>query len=58
MRKRLGLELTDRVQVVLPAALADRIDHAEWIKDEVLAVSVNVDDRASEPTLVRVSSER
>ena len=44
MRKDAGLELTDRVRVVLPAALADLLDHAQRIKDDVLAVSVDVDE--------------
>jgi isoleucyl-tRNA synthetase len=41
MRREHGLELTDRIAVTLPAADADLVDrHAEWIKAEVLAVSL------------------
>ncbi|NUT54482.1 MAG: class I tRNA ligase family protein, partial [Thermoleophilia bacterium] len=44
MRKEQGLELTDRIAVTLPAADADLVErHAEWIKAEVLAVSLDVD---------------
>jgi isoleucyl-tRNA synthetase len=41
MRKEQGLELTDRIAVTLPAADADLVErHADWIKAEVLAVSL------------------
>ncbi len=43
MRKEHGLELTDRIVVTLPAALEDLLEHAEWIKSEVLAVELRVD---------------
>jgi isoleucyl-tRNA synthetase len=44
MRKEQGLELTDRIAVTLPAADADLVErHAEWIKGEVLAVSLETD---------------
>ena len=44
MRKEQGLELTDRIAVTLPAADADLVErHAEWIKTEVLAVSLETD---------------
>jgi isoleucyl-tRNA synthetase len=44
MRKEQGLELTDRIAVTLPAADADLVErHADWIKAEVLAVSLEVD---------------
>ncbi|MEO5575604.1 MAG: class I tRNA ligase family protein, partial [Gaiellaceae bacterium] len=44
MRKEQGLELTDRIAVTLPAADADLVEHhAEWIKAEVLAVSLDSD---------------
>jgi isoleucyl-tRNA synthetase len=44
MRKEQGLELTDRITVTLPAADADLVErHAEWIKAEVLAVSIGTD---------------
>jgi isoleucyl-tRNA synthetase len=44
MRKEQGLELTDRIAVTLPAADADLVErHADWIKAEVLAVSLEAD---------------
>jgi len=44
MRKEQGLELTDRIAVTVPAADADLVErHAEWIKAEVLAVSLDAD---------------
>ena len=44
MRKEQGLELTDRITVTLPAADADLVErHSEWIKAEVLAVSLATD---------------
>jgi isoleucyl-tRNA synthetase len=55
MRKDAGLELTDRVRVVLPAALADLLDHAQRIKDDVLAVSVDVDESVAEPVVEKVA---
>src|SRR5439155_25597933 len=33
MRKEAGLELTDRITVVLPAADSDLLAHTDWIKD-------------------------
>ena len=39
-----GLELTDRIALTLPQSEADLLDeHGAWIKDEVLAVSVETD---------------
>jgi len=44
MRRDQGLELTDRIAVTLPEADADLVaQHAEWIKAEVLAVSLETD---------------
>ena len=44
MRKDQGLELTDRIAVTLPSGDADLVErHAEWIKAEVLAVSLDTD---------------
>ncbi len=49
MRKEAGLELSDRISVTLPASQAELLDqHAQWIKDEVLAVSIEANgDSAS-----------
>jgi isoleucyl-tRNA synthetase len=43
MRKEAGLELTDRIELTIPAVDADLLVHAEWIKAETLAVSVAAD---------------
>ena len=43
MRKDAGLDLTDRIAVTLPSDLADVMRHADWIKGETLAVSIDVD---------------
>ena len=58
MRKEQGLELTDRITVTLPQSDADLIEqHAEWIKDEVLAVSLETDGVA-EPQIAKVAHQR
>jgi isoleucyl-tRNA synthetase len=52
MRREAGLELTDRIAVILPAGDADLLEqHGEWIKDEVLAVSIEADGDAAEPQI-------
>jgi isoleucyl-tRNA synthetase len=43
MRREAGLELTDRIVVTLPQSQADLLQHAERIKDEVLAVEIETD---------------
>jgi isoleucyl-tRNA synthetase len=54
MRKEQGLELTDRIAVTLPAADADLVErHAEWIKAEVLAVSLDTDG-VEQPQIAKV----
>jgi isoleucyl-tRNA synthetase len=54
MRKEQGLELTDRIAVTLPAADADLVErHAEWIKSEVLAVSLDADG-VEQPQIAKV----
>jgi isoleucyl-tRNA synthetase len=45
-RKGLGLELTDRIRLSLPAADADLLPHADWIKAETLAVAVDANGGA------------
>jgi isoleucyl-tRNA synthetase len=57
MRREQGLELTDRIAVTLPQADADLVErHADWIKGEVLAVSLETDGVA-EPQIAKVSHE-
>jgi isoleucyl-tRNA synthetase len=43
MRKEARLELTDRIELVLPETDADLLQHADWIARETLAVSVEAD---------------
>jgi len=43
MRKEQGLELTDRIVVTLPSADEDLLEHADWIKNEVLAIELRLD---------------
>jgi isoleucyl-tRNA synthetase len=52
-RKDAGLELTDRIVVTLPQDASDLLDHADWIKDEVLAVEIRADDGSSEPQIAK-----
>ena len=54
MRREQGLELTDRITVTLPAVHADLVErHAEWIKSEVLAVSLETDG-VEQPRIAKV----
>jgi len=53
MRREAGLELTDRIAVTLPDGHADLLTHEDWIKDEVLAVSVEAGP-AAEPQIAKV----
>jgi isoleucyl-tRNA synthetase len=52
-RKSEGLELTDRIRVELPEKDADLLRHADWIKDEVLAVALVIDPSATAPRIER-----
>jgi isoleucyl-tRNA synthetase len=52
LRRQAGLELTDRIVVRLPAEHADLIEqHEDWIKDEVLAVRIELDGATGEPAV-------
>ncbi len=53
MRKEQGLALTDRITVTLPDEAADLLRHEEWIKAEVLAVSIEANGDAA-PTIAKV----
>jgi isoleucyl-tRNA synthetase len=55
MRKEAGLELTDRIAVTLPERHTDLLRHADWIKRETLAVSIEANGDAGEPQIARVS---
>jgi isoleucyl-tRNA synthetase len=44
LRKERGLELTDRIAVTVPASQSDLLpEHADWIKQETLAVRIEAD---------------
>jgi isoleucyl-tRNA synthetase len=43
MRKDAGLELTDRIELRIPEADADLLEHSDWIARETLATSVAAD---------------
>ena len=53
MRKEAGLELTDRIVVTLPEAASDLLTHADWIKEEVLAVEIRADGGSGTPEIVK-----
>jgi isoleucyl-tRNA synthetase len=53
MRREAGFELTDRIVVTLPADQADLLRHADWIKQEVLAVSIETNGAAGTPTIAK-----
>ena len=53
MRKEAGLELTDRIVVTLPQSASDLLEHADWIKDEVLAVEIRTDGGSGEPQIAK-----
>ncbi len=53
MRKEAGFELTDRIVVTLPAAASDLLAHADWIKEEVLAVEIRTDGGSGKPEIVK-----
>jgi isoleucyl-tRNA synthetase len=52
MRRAAGLDLTDRIVVTLPESQADLLEHADRIKDEVLAVEIRTDGVA-EPQITK-----
>jgi len=53
MRKEAGLQLTDRIRLVLPQAEADLLEYEQRIKDEVLADEVAVGG-VSEPQIEKL----
>jgi isoleucyl-tRNA synthetase len=54
MRKEAGLKLTDRIAVTLPADQSDLLEqHADWIKDEVLAVSIEANGGSADPQIAK-----
>ncbi|MDP8911061.1 MAG: isoleucine--tRNA ligase, partial [Actinomycetota bacterium] len=53
LRRDSGLELTDRITVTLPQAQADLLEHAEWIKQETLALAIDTDGGVGEPVITK-----
>jgi isoleucyl-tRNA synthetase len=52
LRKESGLALSDRIALTIPAGDADLLQHADWIKSETLAVSLEADG-GDTPVIVR-----
>jgi isoleucyl-tRNA synthetase len=52
MRKDAGLALTDRIKLTLPAADADLLEYADWIKAETLSVTLDANGDL-EPAIAR-----
>ena len=40
LRKAMGLELTDRIELTIPERLTDLLEHRAWIARETLATSL------------------
>ena len=53
LRKEQGLELTDRIRIMLPAAQKDLLQHEDWIKQETLAVEIQTDGGSAEPEIAK-----
>jgi isoleucyl-tRNA synthetase len=53
MRKHAELDLTDRIRVWLPESHSDLLVHADWIKNEVLAVELQLDAATDGPRIER-----
>jgi isoleucyl-tRNA synthetase len=53
MRKEQGLELTDRIRITLPASQRELLRHEDWIKQETLAVEIEVDGPTAEPQIAK-----
>ena len=54
LRKESGFEISDRIELDLPASDADLLAYADWIKAETLAVSVSA--TGDDVTVTRVGS--
>jgi isoleucyl-tRNA synthetase len=53
LRKQQGFELTDRIRITLPAAQSELLRHEDWIKQETLAVEIDVDGSSAEPQIAK-----
>jgi hypothetical protein len=54
MRREQGLELTDRIRIMLPATQSELLQHEDWIKQETLAVEIRTDGGSAEPQIAKV----
>jgi hypothetical protein len=43
LRKKQGLQLTDRIVLTLPQSEEELLRHKDWIKEETLAVDIQTD---------------
>jgi isoleucyl-tRNA synthetase len=53
MRKEQGLELTDRIRITLPASQRELLRHEDWIKQETLAVEIEIDGPIADPQIAK-----
>ncbi|MGB2953142.1 MAG: isoleucine--tRNA ligase [Gaiellaceae bacterium] len=53
MRREAGYELTDRIVVTLPESQSELLRHADWIKEETLAVRIETDGGRAEPAIAK-----
>jgi isoleucyl-tRNA synthetase len=53
LRKESGLELSDRIALTIPAGDADLLEHADWIRAETLATSLEA-AAGDAPTIAKV----
>jgi isoleucyl-tRNA synthetase len=54
MRKEQGFELTDRIRIKLPDAQSDLLRYEDRIKQETLAVEIEIDGASAEPQIEKV----
>jgi isoleucyl-tRNA synthetase len=54
MRREQGLELTDRIRIKLPASRRDLLRYEDWIRQETLAVAIEIDGASAEPQIDKV----
>ena len=52
LRKETGLALSDRIALTIPEQDSDLLEHAEWIKSETLAVSLEAGSEDT-PTIAK-----
>ncbi len=58
LRKQEGLALTDRIRLRLPPEHTDLVEsHRDWIAEEVLATSIELDETLKSPALERQATQ-